>query len=80
MAGLLDTYLNTNNVQALNVTVKMAAFVKGRVDRVIATRGWGWWETCLQVEFGGMNEAAYNLCVDSSLSSSVAAHQSVTCS
>lgn len=49
MAGLLDTYLNTYNDQALAVLLKMAAFFKKRIDAVIATKGWGWWEECLQV-------------------------------
>eukprot|EP01043_Picozoa_sp_COSAG02_P047521 COSAG02_NODE_4564_length_5212_cov_1.952297_5_plen_383_part_00 len=61
MAGLLDTYENTANDQALAILVKMANFLKKRVDTVIANKGWAWWEQCLEVEFGGMNEVAYNL-------------------
>ena len=48
-AGLLDLYENTANAQALSIVSKMADFVVGRVEHVIATRGWAWWETCLQV-------------------------------
>jgi DUF1680 family protein len=61
MAGLLDQHENTGNEQALQIVVKMADFVKGRVDHVLAEKGWSWWEVCLGVEFGGMNEVAYNL-------------------
>ena len=61
MAGLLDTFENTGNAQALTIVVKMADFLKKRVDTVIAQHGWAWWEVCLEVEFGGMNEVAYNL-------------------
>ena len=61
MAGLLDTYENTANDQALAILVKMANFLKQRVDAVIASKGWAWWEQCLEVEFGGLNEVAYNL-------------------
>lgn len=61
MAGLFDTYENTANDQALSILVKMADFLKKRIDAVIASKGWGWWELCLEVEFGGMNEVAYNL-------------------
>jgi DUF1680 family protein len=61
MAGLLDTYENVGNTQALTICVKMADFIKKRVDAVIVEHGWAWWELCLEIEFGGMNEVAYNL-------------------
>ena len=61
MAGLLDTFENTANDQALSIAVKMADFLKKRVDAVIKNKGWAWWELCLEVEFGGMNEVAYNI-------------------
>ena len=61
MAGLLDTFENTANDQALEIAVKMANWLKKRVGAVIHNKGWAWWEQCLEVEFGGMNEVGYNL-------------------
>jgi DUF1680 family protein len=61
IAGLLDTHAQTGNPKALQIVAQMAAFFKKRIDTVIATKGWAWWEQCLRVEFGGMNEAMYNL-------------------
>jgi hypothetical protein len=61
MAGLLDTYENTANEQALAILIKMANFLKARIDAVIIRKGWAWWEQCLEVEFGGLNEVAFNL-------------------
>jgi DUF1680 family protein len=57
IAGLLDTHTQTGNPEALKIVVGMAGFFKKRIDAVIAAKGWAWWETCLHVEFGGMNEA-----------------------
>ena len=56
MAGLLDTYLQTDSAPALSVLLKMAEFFKMRIDTVVATKGAAWWEECLLLEFGGMNE------------------------
>jgi DUF1680 family protein len=61
MAGLLDTYEQTDNAQAFSVLLKMASFFKKRIDNIITAKGIGWWEACLLLEFGGMNEVAYNL-------------------
>jgi hypothetical protein len=61
IAGLLDTYLSAGNPQALKIVVKLTAFIKKRIDNLIVAKGWAWWEVCLGVEFGGMNEAMYNL-------------------
>ena len=61
MAGLLDTYEQTQNTRAWDVLLKMATFFKARIDALIADRGIAWWEKCLSIEFGGMNEVAYNI-------------------
>lgn len=54
-AGLLDQHMHVpDNKDALPVLEDLAAFIKGRVDRVIARKGMPWWETCLNTEFGGM--------------------------
>eukprot|EP01047_Picozoa_sp_COSAG01_P091567 COSAG01_NODE_23140_length_827_cov_0.997253_1_plen_62_part_00 len=47
MAGLLDTYEQTQNAQAWAVLLKMAAFFKQRIDTVVAAKGFAWWEGCL---------------------------------
>ena len=44
MAGLLDTHEQTQNAQAWSVLLKMAAFFKGRIDRLVAAKGMAWWE------------------------------------
>ena len=61
MAGLLDTYEQTGNMQAWKILLKMASFFKKRIDNLITKKGFAWWQDCLQVEFGGMNELGYNL-------------------
>ena len=57
----IPPFVRAGNHQALEIVIKMAGFVKGRVDYVLKRHGWAWWEACLNVEFGGMNEVAYNL-------------------
>ena len=57
MAGLLDTYLYCGNRQALDIAKKMAAWVDARTGRLTPEH----WQRILDVEFGGMNEALYNL-------------------
>jgi len=61
MAGLLDAYEHAGNAQAFAVLLQMAGFFKRRIDAVVASKGAAWWAGCLQLEFGGMNEVAYNL-------------------
>ena len=39
----------------------LASFIKKRVDAIIKLKGKAWWETCLDAEFGGMNEVAFSL-------------------
>ena len=60
--GLLDQHTHVpDNTQAMPVLLDLAKFIKGRIDALIALKGAGWWETCLNQEFGGMNEVAYSL-------------------
>jgi DUF1680 family protein len=57
MAGLLDVYLNCDDEQALDVVVKMADWVKFRVDRLTDEQQ----QRALNTEFGGMEEVLANL-------------------
>jgi len=57
MAGLLDVYLHCDDGQALDVVVKMADWVKFRVDRLTEEQQ----ERALDTEFGGMEEVLANL-------------------
>ena len=57
MAGLLDTYVYCGNRQALEIAEKMAGWVDARSRRLSPEH----WQRILDVEFGGLNEALYNL-------------------
>ena len=57
MAGLLDVYLLCDDRQALGVLVKLADWVKFRVDRLSEEQQ----QRALDTEFGGMNEVLANL-------------------
>ncbi|MDW8167184.1 MAG: glycoside hydrolase family 127 protein [Acidobacteriota bacterium] len=57
MAGLLDVYLYCDNSQALDVLVKMADWVKFRMDRLTREQQ----QNMLETEYGGMNEVLANL-------------------
>ncbi len=57
MAGLFDMFTMCGNKQALDVAVKMAAWVKVRTDRLDEKR----MQDMLRVEFGGMAEVLTNL-------------------
>ncbi len=57
MAGLLAVYRHCDNAQALDVLVKMADWIKFRVDRLTAEQ----MQASLDAEFGGMNEVLANL-------------------
>jgi len=66
MAGLLDQWLFANNAQAFELVQKMAGWVHGRVETVIAgggneTVGMAMWQKVLGTEWGGMNDVLYNL-------------------
>jgi hypothetical protein len=57
MAGLLDVYRCCGNPQALRIAEKMAGWIDARSRRLAPER----WRRILDVEFGGLNEALYNL-------------------
>jgi uncharacterized protein len=57
MAGLLDVYLHCDDKQALDLVVKMADWVKFRVDRLSDEQQ----QRALNTEFGGMEEVLANL-------------------
>ncbi len=57
MAGLLDVHERCGNAQALDVLVKMAGWVKLRMDRLSEEQR----QAALETEFGGMNEVLANL-------------------
>ena len=57
MAGLLDVYLHCDDQRALDVVVKMADWVKFRVDRLSDEQQ----QRALNTEFGGMEEVLANL-------------------
>ena len=57
MAGLLDAYELCGNPQALDVLIKMAGWVKLRMDPLSEEQR----QAALETEFGGMNEVLANL-------------------
>jgi uncharacterized protein len=57
MAGLLDVYQNGANRQALDIAIRLADWVKYRVDRIREDQQ----QRALENEFGGMMEALENL-------------------
>ena len=57
MAGLLDVYLHCGDRQALDVLVKMADWLRFRVDRLSTEQ----MQRSLENEHGGMNEVLANL-------------------
>jgi DUF1680 family protein len=57
MAGLLDMYQLADNQEALDVLVRLADWVKFRVDRLSEQQQ----QAALETEFGGMNEVLTNL-------------------
>ena len=57
MAGLLDVYLHCDDKQALDTLVKLADWVKFRVDRLTDEQQ----QRALNTEFGGMEEVLANL-------------------
>src|SRR5436853_494407 len=56
-AGLLDTYLYTDNKQALDIATKMASWAYQKLSPLSQEQ----LQTMMRNEFGGMNEVFYNL-------------------
>lgn len=61
LAGLLDRYTLLSDGRALRMAVALADYFVARVRNVIRVNGMATWQRILCVEWGGMNEAAYNL-------------------
>jgi DUF1680 family protein len=62
MAGLLDQYEHAGNAEALDLVLRMAAWVHGRVEAVLASPGGeALWQRVLLCEWGGMNDVLYHL-------------------
>ncbi|KAL1510549.1 hypothetical protein AB1Y20_006852 [Prymnesium parvum] len=64
LAGLLDAHAHLHGdgaAVALRVARKYVAYLARRVRRLIAAQGDEWWQATLEVEFGGIAEAAYRL-------------------
>ena len=60
-AGLLDQHSIAGNTQALGMAVQLAGWVAQSVEGAIAKHGLATWQGVLSIEWGGMNEAFYNL-------------------
>jgi DUF1680 family protein len=60
-AGLLDQYTLLHDARALRIAEKMADYFLRRIRRLLRVNGTAVWQRVLCVEWGGMNEAAYNL-------------------
>eukprot|EP00966_Prymnesium_polylepis_P185661 4303663-Prymnesium_polylepis.1 len=61
MAGLVDQYEFAGSALALELVVKMAAWVGSVVDATIASGGQELWQRVLLTEWGGMNDVLYHL-------------------
>jgi len=60
-AGMLDQYTLAGNQQALQIAIKIGKWVKTQVDAVFARGGQNLWQQVLGTEWGGMNDALFNL-------------------
>jgi len=62
LAGMLDSHTLAGSAQALDVALKLAAWVKANVETVLAApNGVQNWQDVLGTEWGGTNDALYNL-------------------
>lgn len=61
MAGMLDQYTLAGNAQALTIAINMARWARTNIEAVIARGGQQLWQAVLNVEWGGMNDALFNL-------------------
>ena len=58
---MIDSYVRAGNAQALQVAIGMAAWAKQAIEGVISQSGQAHWQQVLNTEWGGMNDALYNL-------------------
>ena len=61
LRGLLDANHLLGIDDALEVALRLAEYLKARVDRVVEERGEDWHTASLHMEYGGVNEVAYRL-------------------
>eukprot|EP01084_Bolivina_argentea_P301920 521017_1 len=61
LAGLIDQYIHANSTAALKLVKRMGDWVVGNVNETISKKGISGWQGVLNTEWGGMNEALYNL-------------------
>ncbi|CAL9196940.1 unnamed protein product [Musa hybrid cultivar] len=61
MNGLVDQYVNANNVKALKMAVWMAKYFGNRVANNIKKRSIAWHWAAMNEETGGMNDVLYRL-------------------
>eukprot|EP01047_Picozoa_sp_COSAG01_P020315 COSAG01_NODE_1153_length_11487_cov_98.298736_7_plen_374_part_00 len=61
LAGMIDQHTRTGSSLALQVAEKMASWVHGSVEGMIQKWGERKWQGVLDTEWGGMNEALFNL-------------------
>lgn len=60
---MLDQHTRAGHPQALAMATKMGDWVTSSVEGAIAQYGIAKWQGVLNTEWGGMNEALYNLYV-----------------
>lgn len=65
VAGLLDVHEHVlsprGDGSAIACAQRLVGYLVGRVDKLRAEQGEEWWQSTLEVEFGGIGEAAYRL-------------------
>ena len=61
LQGMLDSYSLAGNAQALAVALGMAAWARAAAEGVLAAGGQAQWQASLGIEWGGMNDALFNL-------------------
>jgi DUF1680 family protein len=61
LQGMIDQHVLAGSAQALIVATGMAAWAKSAAEGVIASGGMGAWQNCLNIEWGGMNDALFQL-------------------
>jgi DUF1680 family protein len=61
LAGMLDQYTRAGNAEALEIAVGIGDWVAQSVEGTIQRHGLTKWQGVLDTEWGGMNEAMFNL-------------------
>lgn len=61
LAGLLDQYTRIGLTRALDIALGMANWIGVAINRTLARGGQEQWQKVLSIEWGGMNDALYQL-------------------